>query len=172
MKNRVRHGGALLAVLGALALTGCASPVEIENFAGVPLVPASAPADGESADEEPADGQDAEGEEVEAEAEAELVELEVSEGEPAAVYLDYGDRLAIVMWGSSTCPPVGESIEVLEDQHSGNSVRIHMAELPADAVCTADLLPHTTVFGTPENTTTTQPLLIDIDGQEIVLPIK
>ena len=164
MKNRVRHGGALLAVLAALALAGCASPTEIEDFAGVPLLPVAA----EPTDEEPADEAEAEA----GEAEAELVELEVSEGEPAAVYLDYGDRLAIVLWGSSTCPPVGESIEVLEDQHSGNSVRVHVAELPADAVCTADLVPHTTVFGTPENITTTQPLRIDVDGQEIVLPIK
>ena len=39
-------------------------------------------------------------------------------------------------------------------------------------VCTMDFVPHTTIFGTPENTTTTQPLNVDVNGEEIVVPVK
>ena len=46
---RVRHVGALLAVLGALSLSGCASPTAIEDFSGLPQVPVAAAA---GADEE------------------------------------------------------------------------------------------------------------------------
>ena len=103
---RVRHVGALLAVLGALSLSGCASPTAIEDFSGLPQVPVAQAAGAEE------------------EAGAELEELEVDEGETVVVYLDYGDRLALVTWGSSTCPVVGSDIVVVEDADSGNSVRI------------------------------------------------
>ena len=88
------------------------------------------------------------------------------------VYLDYGDRLALVTWGSSTCPVVGSDIVVTEDQHSGNSVRIETVPIPADAICTADFVPHTTIFGAPEQTTTTQPLNVEVNGEKIVVPVK
>ena len=156
MENRVRHVGTLVAVLGALSLTGCASPTAIEDFSGLPLVPVAAAG---SADE---------GEE----AEPELEEVDVPAGETSAVYLDNGDRLAVVTWGSSTCPLVGTDIVVVEDQHSGNSVRVEVDPIPADAVCTTDLVPHTTIFGTPENTTTTKPLNVEINGEKVVVPVK
>ena len=152
---RVRHVGALLVVLGALSLSGCASNTAIEDFSGLPVVPVAAAAG-------------AEGEE----AEPELEEIEVTEGETSAVYLDNGDRLAVVTWGSSTCPLVGSSISVVEDANSGNSVRVEVEEIAADAVCTSDFVPHTTVFGTPENTTTTKPLNVDVDGEQVVVPVK
>ncbi len=155
MVNRVRLVGTLLVVLGAFSLSGCASPTAIEDFSGVPLVPVAA----EGADE---------GEE----AEPALEEVEVDEGETSVFYLDYGDRLAVVTWGSSTCPVVGSDIEVVEDANSGNSVRIETVEIPADAICTSDFVPHTTIFGTPENLTTTKPLNVEINGEEIVVPVK
>lgn len=151
MVHRVRYVGTLVAVVGALSLAGCASPTAIEDFSGLPVVPVAA-----------------EGEE----AEPELEELEVPEGETSVVYLDYGDRLALVTWGSSTCPVVGTDIVVVQDANSGNSVRIETEPIPADAICTADLVPHTTIFGTPENTTTTKPLLVEVDGEEIEVPVK
>jgi len=153
---RVRQVGALVVAVGALSLAGCASPTPIEDFPGLPTVPVAA-----------AEGAD-EGEE----AEPELEEIEVPEGETSAVYLDYGDRLAVVTWGSSTCPVVGTDIVVLEDADSGNSVRVETEPIPDDAVCTADFVPHTTIFGTPENLTTTQPLRVEINGEEIVVPVK
>ena len=156
MRNNVRHLGAGLAVLGALALAGCASPTAIEDFSGLPRVPVAA-----------AEGAD-EGEE----AEPELEELDVPAGETSAAYLDNGDRLAVVTWGSSSCPLVGTDIVVLEDADSGNAVRVELAEIPEDAICTADFAPHTTVFGTPENTTTTQPLRVEVGDEEIVVPVK
>ena len=154
MENRVRLVGTFLAVVGVLALSGCASPTAIEDFSGLPQVPVAAAA---GADEE---------------AEPELEEVEVAEGETAVVYLDYGDRLALVTWGSSTCPLVGSDIVVVEDADSGNSVRIETVAIPDDAICTADLVPHTTIFGTPENTTTTKPLNVDVNGEQIVVPVK
>ena len=119
-------------MVGALSLAGCASPTAIEDFSGLPQVPVAQAAGAEE------------------EAGAELEELEVDEGETVVVYLDYGDRLALVTWGSSTCPVVGSDIVVTEDQHSGNSVRIETVPIPDDAVCTSDFVPHTTIFGTPE----------------------
>ena len=154
----VRRIATILAVLGVTTLAGCASNTPIEDFPGVPLVPVAATG------EERCRGR--------GEPEPELEEVEVPEGEPHAVYLDYGDRMAIVLWGSSTCPPVGSHIVVVEDQFNGNAVRLEVAEIPADQICTADLVPHTSVFGTPQSVTTTQPLRIDIDGEEIVLPVK
>lgn len=151
MVNRVRYVGTLVAVVGALSLAGCASPTAVEDFSGLPSVPVAA-----------------EGEE----AEPELEELDVPEGETSVVYLDYGDRLALVTWGSSTCPVVGTDIVVVEDANSGNSVRIETEPIPDDAICTADLVPHTTIFGTPENTTTTKPLLVEVNGEEIEVPVK
>ena len=137
----------VLAVLGALSLAGCASPTAIEDFPGLPLVPVAA---GRGCRGQ----RGREGEE----AEPELEELDVPAGETSAAYLDHGDRLAVVTWGSSSCPLVGTDIVVLEDANSGNAVRVELEEIPEDAICTADIAPHTTVFGTPENTTTTQPL--------------
>ena len=148
---RGRHVGALLVALGALSLSGCASPTSIEDFSGLPTIPVAAEGEG---------------------AEPELEQVDVPEGETSVVYLDYGDRLALVTWGSSTCPIVGTDIVVVEDASSGNSVRIETNEIPADAVCTSDFVPHTTIFGTPENTTTTKPLNVDVNGEEIVVPVK
>ena len=73
MRNNVRHLGAVLAVLGALALAGCASPTAIEDFPGLPLVPV-APAEGD------AEASDTGGAEEGAEAEPELEELDVPVG--------------------------------------------------------------------------------------------
>jgi len=170
MRNNVRHLGAVLAVLGALLLAGCASPTAVEDFPGLPLVPvAAAEDDAEASDTGGAEeGEEAEGEE----AEPELEELDVPVGETSAVYLDYGDRLAVVTWGSSSCPLVGTDIVVLEDANSGNAVRVELEEIPEDAICTADIAPHTTVFGTPENTTTTQPLRVEVGDEEIIVPVK
>ncbi|WP_456826713.1 hypothetical protein [Cellulomonas sp. P5_E12] len=154
---KVRLVGVLVAVLGAVVLSGCASNTPIEDFAGLPQVPAAAT--DETADDA-------------ADEEAAMEELDVPEGETRAVYLDNGDRIAVVLWGSSTCPPVGSRLVVVTDANSGNEVRLEVAEIPADAVCTADLVPHTTVFGTPQQTTTTLPLLIDVNGEQVVLPVK
>ena len=52
MRNTVRHVGALVAVVGALSLAGCASPTAIEDFSGLPLVPVAA---AEGAEEEGAE---------------------------------------------------------------------------------------------------------------------
>lgn len=99
------------------------------------------------------------------------VEAEGAEGEPQAAWLDYGQKIAITLFGSSTCPPIGNKITVLEEAFEGNAVGIELEPLP-DRPCTMDYVPHTTVFWTPEDVTTTEPLLIAVQDQLIVLPIK
>ncbi len=152
-RRTVRLGGVLVAALAAVVLSGCASNTPIEDFAGLPQVPVAAG-------------------ETEAGQEPVMQDVEVPDGEPSAVYLDNGDQIAVILWGSSTCPPVGSRLVVLEDANSGNSVRLDVAEIPADAVCTADIVPHTTVFGAPQQTTTTKPLTIAVGDQEITLAVK
>ena len=95
-------------------------------------------------------------------------ELEVEPGQAAATYLENGVNFAVVLWGSSTCPPVGERLHVLPDEP--NAVRIDLREIPQDRPCTMDLVPHTTVFGT--KTSTVEPLVIHVGDETIELPVK
>ena len=88
-----------------------------------------------------------------------------------AFWLDEGAEIAVAIWGSSTCPRVGNSIEVVKEAGKGNAVAIGVAPVP-NKPCTADLVPHTTVFGTPGQITTTEPLEIRVLDQVVVLPIK
>lgn len=92
-------------------------------------------------------------------------------GAPVASWQQYGQKIAITLFGSSTCPLVGSTINVVKKAEDGNVVSIDVAPLP-DRPCTMDLVPHTTEFWTPENITTTQPLEIQVLDQKVILPIK
>lgn len=172
-RGAARKLGVIVMLLGALTLSGCAAGEgPVEDYAGVPLIEVFAVGEGEG--EGPVaedDGEQAEEGEEESES-ITLEELEVEEGEATAVYLEDGGQIAIVLWGSSTCPPVGSRLIVLEDAESGNAIRVDLAEIPADRPCTQDFVAHTTVFRTPQDVTTTQPLRIDVGGEQIELPIK
>ncbi|GAA2982359.1 hypothetical protein JOD63_002515 [Microbacterium terrae] len=89
-------------------------------------------------------------------------------GEPQAFYLDDGGAIAIVLWGSSACPPIAASMTVVEDASSGNRVEVAL-ESPPSGACTDDLAPHTSAFATPADVTTTEPLTITLPDAEIVL---
>ena len=89
-----------------------------------------------------------------------------------AFWLHEGAQLAITVSGSSGCPYVVSGISVLETSDDGNRIAATVPALPADKVCTMDFVPHTTVFSTPGNVTTTKPLTIEVMDTEIVLPIK
>jgi hypothetical protein len=90
---------------------------------------------------------------------------------PQAFWVGEGDQIAVSVWGSSTCPPIGERISVVNDASSGNTIAIEMAK-PTDQPCTMDLVPHTTQFWTPAEVSTTQPLKIQVAGESITLPPK
>ncbi|MDR5698473.1 hypothetical protein [Agromyces aerolatus] len=94
------------------------------------------------------------------------------EGETSAVWLQQGGQLAITTWGSSGCPIVGTDIKVIEPRGEGNTVEIVTKEYPEDQICTMDFVPFTTVFWTPLDVTTTEPLTVLIEGEEIEVPVK
>jgi hypothetical protein len=103
---------------------------------------------------------------------AEEEEHEAVEGETSAVWLQQGGQLAVTTWGSSTCPVVGTDIRVVEPRGEGNTVEIVTKEYPEDQICTMDFVPYTTVFWTPLDVTTTEPLTVQIQGEELEVPIK
>jgi hypothetical protein len=89
-----------------------------------------------------------------------------------AFWMGDGEQLAVSVWGSSTCPAVGRSIDVVDSMADGNSVKVSLDAIADDKVCTRDFVPYTTVFWTPLIVTTTQPLQIEVGGQTVTLPIK
>ena len=174
-RGPVRGLAATALLAAALGLTACMpGNAPIEHFAGVPMVEqeVTPPSQGEAEGEAEAEDEVGAGPEREEEGGPQMVELEVTEGEPQAVYLEDGTRIALVLWGSSTCPPVGSAMNVVGDRENGNSVRVELVPIPDDRVCTADFVPHTSIFWTPVYVTTTQPLQILVGEEELTLPVK
>ncbi|GGR14418.1 MULTISPECIES: hypothetical protein [Agromyces] len=89
-----------------------------------------------------------------------------------AQWLELGGKLAVTTFGSSTCPVVGTDIKVLKPAGEGNTVEIVVPEPDATTPCTMDYVPHTTVFWTPMNVTTTEKLTVLLGDEKFVLPIK
>lgn len=102
----------------------------------------------------------------------EQVATESATDGPQAMWLRDGGRIAVTLFGSSGCPPVGTHISVLQPKNEGNAVQIDLAAQPADQACTADYAPHTTEFWTPMNVATTEPLQVHVGGEVIVVPTK
>ena len=53
---------------------------------------------------------------------------------------------------------------------SANSLVVTVVPIAPDKACTADYAPHTTVFATPSDVTTTSDVSIRVDDQSITLP--
>ena len=84
---------------------------------------------------------------------------------PSAGWLNNGNRIAIVLAGSSSCPSFPSSIEVV-DKHRmkiGVSTR-------GGPNCTADLAPRTYVIRTPAEIDTSSDVTIEYDGSSDLLP--
>lgn len=94
----------------------------------------------------------------------------IGDGTPHALWVQDGARLAVVTYGSSSCPFVGESLRVVAPAGQGNIVRVTLSTIPPNQMCTADFGPHTTEFLTPANITTTESLRVDIDGVSVDIP--
>lgn len=148
---RLRRAGLAAAALASVfLLAACAPPkTPAENYSGAPV----SDHEGEASGEEGGEGGDA-------------------TGQPQAGWVGEGGQLSVTLWGSSTCPQVGERISVVEPAATGNRVAIELKQYPADQVCTMDLVPHTTVFWTPMDVTTTKPLVVEVQDTEITVPIK
>ncbi len=135
-----------LAVAAIVTLTACA-PVgntAVSNYSGWPEV--SMPGEGGSG--------------------------ELADGTPHAMWIGQGNKIAVITYGSSTCPQVGETIDVVAPAGQGNAVKVNLKQYPADQACTMDLVPHTTEFWTPQNITTTEPLEVEVAGSTVTVPIK
>ncbi|RXZ48148.1 hypothetical protein [Agromyces binzhouensis] len=156
-----------LAIASALVLTGCnPGSGAVEDFPGLPV--AEEEAEGEAGGEET----DLGGSTEEETDEEDVVDAPEPTGdEPYVQYLDDGGKLAITIWGSSTCPVVPTELNVVAEAGEGNAVEAVLPE-PETRPCTADFVPHTTVFWTPVYTTTTEPLEVTVGDQVVTVPIK
>jgi hypothetical protein len=132
----------LAAAALAFVLTGCTETGPTQNFSGLP-------------DEE----------EITTESEA------AADSGLQAFWLQEGSQVAVAISGSSSCPVVGSHIEVIEPAVDGNVVEITTRPI-SEGPCTMDFVPHTSVFWTPGEITTAEPLTIRVGDQEIELPIK
>lgn len=94
------------------------------------------------------------------------------DGSVQAYWLHEGTELAITISGSSGCPSIVSGLRVLDNAQNGNRIAADVPLPDPARACTADYVPHTTVFYTPGQVTTTQPLIIEVLDQKIVLPIK
>lgn len=163
--TRVRRAGlAAVAFASVFLLSACnPSGAPAENFSGLPVAEEAAPIDVDP--ESGGETEDAAEEEVEGPT------FEESE-HPQVAWWEEGGQLALVVYGSSSCPTVGREIHVLEEAGEGNRVAIDLVIRPEDEICTMDFVPHTTLFWTPVEVTTTEPLIVEVAGTEVEVPIK
>ncbi|MGX5695746.1 hypothetical protein ACWKWP_06070 [Agromyces soli] len=161
---------AAVALASVFLLSACApGTAPVEDFSGLPSDAQSDHSEGEG--ETAVDDADADAEEGEEEA--------VEEGPLAAAWLEQGGKIAVTTFGSSSCPVVGTNIKVVEPAGAGNTVEVSVEQRGGE-VCTMDYVPHTTVFWTPMNVTTTEELTVKVTGeaggeefsQQVVVPIK
>jgi hypothetical protein len=162
---RVRRVGLMAAALASvLLLSGCnPSGSPAENFSGLPVADEAAPIAEDP--EEGGDESDASEDEVEGEPFTE------TEG-PQVAWWEQGGQIALVVYGSSTCPVIGERITVIDGAGEGNRVAIDVVKRDENEACTMDFVPHTTLFWTPVEVTTTEPLIVEVLGDEVEIPVK
>jgi hypothetical protein len=86
-------------------------------------------------------------------------------GAAYAVWLKGGAQFAIVLYGSSTCPPKVATVESV----GSNQLKATPAPIQG-SVCTSDYVPHTTVFATPGSVTTTSDVTIKLPDSTLTLP--
>ncbi|GAA1815556.1 hypothetical protein [Agromyces neolithicus] len=165
---QLRRSGLIAVAFSALfVLSACTPPGgAAEDFPGRPVADEAPVVDVGAGEDEAGVGGD-EGEEAE-----EAVDPMEPNDEPIVVWWADGGQLALTISGSSSCPVVGNEIRVLEPAGEGNRVAISLVERPADEICTMDFVPHTTLFWTPYDVTTTEPLVVEVMDTEVEVPIK
>ena len=87
--------------------------------------------------------------------------------QPSVAWVDGGEHLAVVTFGSGSCPSGPHGIEVVADQ----VVEIRLGPLFAGRdVCTADMSGHVTVVELPAGITPTEPLVARFADREVTIP--
>lgn len=86
--------------------------------------------------------------------------------EPSVAWVNDGQYLGVVTWGSSSCPSGPHAIEVVADQEI--EVRLERLPVQGDA-CTADMSGYVTVVELPEGLTPTKPLTARFEDREVTL---
>jgi hypothetical protein len=87
--------------------------------------------------------------------------------EPSVAWVDDGQYLAVVTFGSGSCPSGPRSIEVVADQE----IEIRLGPLfPDRDVCSADMSGHVTVVELPQGVTPTKPLRARFGEREVTIP--
>ncbi|MGN7797685.1 hypothetical protein [Leifsonia sp. 22587] len=84
-----------------------------------------------------------------------------------AAWLDDGAQFAIVLYGSSSCPPKVQNATA----SSGTRITATLAPAPG-GICTRDYVPHTTVFTTPDRISKTAEVTVDLAGSTLTLPAR
>ena len=87
--------------------------------------------------------------------------------EPSVAWVDEGEYLAVVTWGSGSCPSGPRDIEVAADQEI--EIRLGPRSSDRDA-CSTDIRGHVTVVPLPQGITATEPLLARFAGNEVTIP--
>ncbi|MET1052411.1 MAG: hypothetical protein ABWX65_07210 [Mycetocola sp.] len=93
-------------------------------------------------------------------------DIELDVGGFGGAWLDDGERFAVTVSGSSTCPRTGSGYSV-----SGtNEITVTLEEIPADKACTADFAPHTTVFRATDDLDPAQELTVTVEASTFGIP--
>ncbi|MFP3466441.1 hypothetical protein [Leifsonia sp. SIMBA_070] len=82
-----------------------------------------------------------------------------------AAWLEDGSQFAIVLYGSSSCPPKVQNVSLTKD----DTITATLAPAPG-GICTRDYVPHTTVFTTPEKLSTTSEVKVVLPDATLTLP--
>ena len=86
--------------------------------------------------------------------------------QPGIAWVNDGQYLAVVTWGSSSCPSGPHGIEVAADQ----KIEIRLGPLfPDRDTCTADMSGHVTVVELPPGVTPTKPLVARFGDREVTI---
>jgi hypothetical protein len=84
-----------------------------------------------------------------------------------AVWLEDGTRFAIVLYGSSTCPPKVQNVTAT----ANDTITATLAPAPG-GICTHDYMPHSTVFGTPDRISKNARVKVVLPDTTLTLPSR
>jgi hypothetical protein len=90
--------------------------------------------------------------------------------EPSVVWINDGEYLGVVTYGSGSCPSGPYGIEVIAEQE----IEIRLGPLfPDRDVCSADVKGHVTIVELPQGITETKPLIARFeDGSMTLGPVS
>jgi hypothetical protein len=84
-----------------------------------------------------------------------------------AAWLEDGAQFAIVLYGSSSCPPKVQNINTTAD----DTITATLAPAPG-GICTRDYVPHTTVFATPDRVAKGAEVKVVLPDTTLTLPAR